>query len=200
MKGLIYKDALTLVKQMRFYLLLVLVFALLPIGSLSSFALVYAAMLPFSAMAYDEQAKWPRLAAMLPYTDGQLVLCKYIIGWVGVLAALLLSLIAGIGTKFIAGSTAPVQSLRLLPMAAAMALLLIAVVLPLIFRFGVERGRMFSMAVIVLGAIGIAALGEMIGGRMEGYPWALAAFLLAALLNTASFFLSLWFYRKKAKL
>ena len=37
-------------------------------SSTASFAFVYSAMLPITAMAYDERSKWDKLAAMMPYS------------------------------------------------------------------------------------------------------------------------------------
>lgn len=200
MKGLIYKDALTLIKQMRFFLVLILLFSLLPLGSLSNFALVYAAMLPFSAIAYDEQAKWPRLAAMMPYTRGQLVLSKYIIGWAGVLGALMVSILAHVAAQLIFGNRAPLDAqLAMLPMTAALALILIAVVLPLTFRFGVERGRMLSMVVLVLGAIGVALLGQILGPRSSQQWLSALCLFLAIPVNLISILLSRRLYRQDAR-
>ena len=94
MKGLLYKDAVTLMKQLKLFLMMILIFAVIPGYNLITFALVYCAMLPFSAMAYDERSKWNRLAAMLPYSDAQLVLCKYILGWLSVIGAMLIAAVA----------------------------------------------------------------------------------------------------------
>ena len=44
-------------------------------------------MLPYTAMAYDERSKWNQLAAMMPYSDRDIVLSKYVFGWLFILAA-----------------------------------------------------------------------------------------------------------------
>ncbi|MEG2037837.1 MAG: ABC-2 transporter permease, partial [Ruthenibacterium sp.] len=62
MKGLLLKDFYVLWKQARVLLLLMLAFTVLP--GMSAFVILYAAMLPYTALAYDEQAKWDTLAAM----------------------------------------------------------------------------------------------------------------------------------------
>lgn len=197
MKGLIYKDVVTLVKQMRLYLLMVLVLSILPLGSLSSFAVIYAAMLPFSAIAYDEQAKWPRLAAMLPYTPGQLVLSKYIIGWGAVAAALGLSALVNGALRgvAVAGAAPLAHQLKLLWVTALLALMLIAVVLPMIFRFGAEKGRALSLIVIVLGVVGIALLGQLIGELRHVWRMGMLALPLVILANVLSLGLSRRLYQ-----
>ena len=63
MRGLIMKDMLTIARQAKAFLILILFFAVTPNFSGSSFALVYTAMMPISALAYDENCKWDQLAA-----------------------------------------------------------------------------------------------------------------------------------------
>ena len=65
MSALILKDFYVLWKQMRLFLLLLLVFSAIPGSFNSTFVVVYAAMLPYTAMAYDERSKWNQMAAML---------------------------------------------------------------------------------------------------------------------------------------
>ena len=80
MKGLLLKDWYTLIKQMKIMLVLMLVFACVPGYSMAAFAVVYAAMLPVTALAYDERSKWDELAAMLPYSVREIVGGKYVLG------------------------------------------------------------------------------------------------------------------------
>lgn len=80
MKGLLLKDWYTLIKQMKIMLVLMLVFACVPGYSMAAFAVVYAAMLPVTALAYDERSKWDELAAMLPYSVKEIVGGKYVLG------------------------------------------------------------------------------------------------------------------------
>ena len=161
MKGLLYKDAVTLLKQMKFFLGMIVIFAALPGLSTVSLAMIYAAMLPFSAMAYDEQAKWNRLAAMLPYTDMQLVLSKYILGWASVLGALVIAAAVQTASALIRGARAELGSgMLVLILSASLALLLLAFALPLLYRFGVERGRLAFLLVVIGGAILLSIFGS----------------------------------------
>ena len=73
MKGLLIKDRKTLLKQMKVMLAITALLACVPSTYMSAFALFYAAMLPITALAYDERAKWDELAAMMPYTAKAIV-------------------------------------------------------------------------------------------------------------------------------
>lgn len=200
MKGLLYKDWITLLRQMKLYLLLIAAFALVPGRWFSSLAIVYAAMLPFSAIAYDERSKWNRLAVMMPYTDGQLVLCKYLLGWLGLLCAVLLTSVGQIAVCLARGASAELAGFpQSMLMIAIVSLILQALALPLMFRFGAERGRMLFLLLMVAGAASAWQIANaMIGDLSEGAArWIiLSAALLAAAGSALSVRLSRHFFRR----
>ena len=94
MKGLLIKDWKTLVKQTKVMLAITALLACVPSTYMSAFALFYAAMLPITALAYDERAKWDELAAMMPYTARSIVGSKYVLGLTLVLPVLVLSMLS----------------------------------------------------------------------------------------------------------
>ena len=82
MKALLLKDWYVLRKQVWSYLLIVLVWGLIPSLTLNLLAVVYGAMIPYTAMAYDQRGRWDRFARMLPYSDRTVVLSRYARGWI----------------------------------------------------------------------------------------------------------------------
>ena len=66
MRGLLIKDAYTIVKQTKVLLLITVIFAVVPSDFLFGSSVFYAAMMPITALAYDERAKWDKFAGMLP--------------------------------------------------------------------------------------------------------------------------------------
>jgi len=81
MKALIQKDVYVLWKQMKIFLLVMLVI-MVGNGSFGSvFVVVWCSMMPYTALAYDERCKWDQMAAMMPYSPRDLVLSKYVLGW-----------------------------------------------------------------------------------------------------------------------
>lgn len=141
MRALLLKDGYVLLRQGRLMLVFVIVFSLLYSGSLAGIAVTYAAMLPYTAIAYDERSKWDIYAAMMPYSTTALVLEKYLLGWLAILASALLTLCA----QLLLG-TGLASTLAILGSSVGMGLLLLAFTLPAIFRFGVEKGRMIFFA------------------------------------------------------
>ena len=160
MKALLLKDFLTLSRYLRMALLFVVIFACIPGGSMAAYALVFAAMIPITALAYDEQSKWPRLAAMMPYTTRQLVASKYVLGYIMLGGAILLSVISTVVTTLVRGDVLDPASLSMLFILACAASLILAVIMPLILRFGVEKGRLVMLVGVAV-IVGITfVLGE----------------------------------------
>lgn len=166
MRALLMKDFYVLFKQMKLFFVMILFFSLIPNQNMASFAAVYAGMLPFSALAYDEQSKWDQLAVTMPYSRRALVLSKYVLGYLACGASMLLCL--GI-TWLCAALKLPVGN----PFAPEMALLMaaigpifVAVTLPLMYRFGVEQGRMITLLAVGLAAACMVGLMMLLPDEM----------------------------------
>ena len=199
MKGLLYKDWVILRKQGKAYLFIIFIFAAIPQFSRMGFATAYAAILPYTIIAYDEQSKWNRLAIMLPYTDGQLVLSKYIFSWLGMLLVLVISAISRTADYFINGQTVLINEYQEVILLTAASALFSAAMLPLVFRFGVERGRLAFIPVVVGGVIAVVVAGERIAPHLHTISlWAvvLIAILIAATANILSVRLSRKLFRR----
>ena len=167
MKALIIKDTYVIWRQMKYFLILILIFSALPSGFNNAFAVIYTSMLPYTALAYDERSKWDQLAAMMPYSTDRVFL-------------------PGVMVLSVLG-----------------AVCILAISLPLMFRMGVEKGRlaMFLVIFLVCGAAGaIAHIAESVGsGTVFAFQGpVLGVTLLAALVLTAvSVPLSMRFYTKR---
>ena len=188
MKALLYKDAMVLWKQMKIMLLLILVFSVLPSGFQNTFAVLYAALLPYSALAYDERSRWDRMAAAMPYSARDIVTEKYVFGWIAALGTLTLTLVLRLVTQYLLhlGEGASVEMLL---MAFLGSLIAMALTLPLLFRFGVEKGRLATLLLIGLicgGAAGVAGMETFAVGSVQDLPVLLLAAALAIAVNAVS--------------
>lgn len=168
MRGLLIKDLLSTVKQMRLFLLMFLVFLCIPGFSGVSFAMILMAMLPVTALAYDERSKWPELAATMPYRPIDFVLSKYLLGILLMLCGMVLQMIVQL-LRIEASSSMGTMLM--------VALLLMDISLPSVFWFGTEKGRY----VVFLGA-GVLAMGAT-GLNMESLlPFHQQPFLMVGIL------------------
>lgn len=163
MKALLYKDLCVLWSQMKFVLVLVVLFCAMPgiSANLNAFFIAYAGLLvPISLFAYDERARWDALAAMLPFSVRDLVLSRYLFSWLSTAFAVLCYLAGQV--IFSPGHVPTRTSLLTLAFIVALFLLVQAVYFPILFRLGAEKGRLAMVVVIVavscLGAVGAELL------------------------------------------
>ena len=199
MKGLLIKDFYTLTKQLKIFLLIIILFAFMRGASTQAFAIVYSAMLPLTALAYDERSKWDKLAAMMPYSTSSLVLGKYVLGYICIVAATILSFIVNI--MFSLYSKEPVNPdflMEMLPI-VCIATLLQAINLPFMFKMGVEKGRLIFFALIALIIIGGTAFKDKIEQLVNLPQINFGSFLLlfSVIINVISIALSIKIYKQK---
>lgn len=206
MKGLMLKEFYMAWKYCRLLLVITLVFlgmAMLP-SSENLFLLVYpsalACFIPVTLLSYDSQSKWDVYFDTLPTSRAQYVSAKYLIG-----------LIYG---EFVLGLTALTQLLamklnaegdlnQLWSLLCAIQFLAImppALCLPLIFKWGVEKGRIVFLVMIgvVCGGSAVLALNVNDGGIFS-LPGNLSVWLLlgAIVLYALSWLLSIRLYRTR---
>ena len=204
MKALLMKDFYTLWRQLKVYLLVMLVISVFNGAYGNIFITIWAALLPYTAMAYDERSKWDQMAAMMPYSTRDIVVSKYVMGWLCTAAAALFAMVLQL-LQTVLGSPlaafAPVDNL----MGCCASLCVLAITLPLMFRFGVEKGRlmMFLIIFLVCGSAGalssIAVSVDHTAGGLSGPFAALMAVLpiAAAALTAVSVPLSMKFYARR---
>ena len=201
MKALIQKDVYVLWKQMKIFLLVMLVI-MVGNGSFGSvFVVVWCSMLPYTALAYDERCKWDQMAAMMPYSPRDLVLSKYVLGWLcaGAAGAVVLAVQAVIRVLHLPMATGTPLAVLMSFCASASVL---AVTLPIMIRFSVERGRMVMFLVIFLvcgaaGALGTIAISvDQTAGGIQGLFgfFMLILPVAAVVLTVVSIPLSMRFY------
>ena len=153
MIGLLRKDLYMTAAYCRSFLLILAVF--LGVGFVneeSSFFVLYpmiiGMMLPVSILSYDERFKWPTACDAMPCTRAQVVSSKYVLTLLMVLLVFVLTmLIQGI-RLFRLG--APERLWHLPALLLPVGLVGPALLLPVIFRLGVEKGRLFYYLLVGL--------------------------------------------------
>ena len=142
MKALLIKDFLTLSKLIRTILIIMLVLAFVPRLNMSVFFMIYCSMLPITSLGYDERTKWDIQAAMMPYRPWEIVLGKYVLGYLILAVTTSLALLAGAIANQIAGTPLTADQCLMILIYALAVTVVLAVTLPLVFHFGVEKGRL----------------------------------------------------------
>ena len=159
MKALLLKDSFTIARQMKIFLILILFLACYG-SSMSGFAIIYASMLPITALAYDERSKWNTLAAMMPYSQSSIVMSKYVLGYISIGMAAIISCLAQIAINLYRHTNFEAEGIVAIVAVICIALLLQAFTLPFMFRFGVEKGRLAFFALIAVTVLGGTVFGK----------------------------------------
>ena len=196
MKALLYKDFLVATKYQRMFLLMDVFFVVIGIvGDVPFFLILPLAMssaLVSSLVSYDERAHFDRTCDMLPVGRRTQVLEKYLLGLLYVGPLFLLSSI-GAARHFAPGTAE--RTLMLLAMLGA-GLLPTALILPAVFRVGMEKARVFYY-VFYFGGVGLSAFaGGAADEGVSALPAGLVplAALVLLLLYALSCLLSVRFY------
>ena len=205
MKGLLLKEFYMTTKYCRPFLLIVIVFlAVSFFGDDNIFFILYpvliSSMIPVTLMSYDEHDKWTLYSATLPYTRSQLVSSKYLIGLIFGAAAYVISIAATIVRMQLNGYFSLDSLLGMAVILLALGMLAPTLLLPLVFKFGTEKGRIaFYVMICLMTAAGTIAAGLGLQFALPvGGVWILAAVvLIIVLLYVLSWWLSIVFYRKR---
>lgn len=205
MLGLLLKDLYNLKGQLRifFFLSLVAVFLAASTKSLESAQGILAMMtilIPLSAFAYDEFAKFDAYALTLPLARKDLVIAKYLLSFITMLIAFVIaSLISFLLYTLLSDSFADMElkSVFLGQFLSFLVVYMLSTILyPFIFRFGSNNARIILISLVVsvgiilflLFSLDISISGEVIAFIANNILWigivlALVIFVLSLMIS-----------------
>ncbi len=156
MSGLLLKDMYVLTKQLRIFFITAPLFMLSGTISAILFILMLFATLPMTSISYDEQSKWSSYAIMMPYSKVSLVISKYLIGYIFIGVSVVFSVVfLIIVNSFRANIFELGIDVNGLVFGISSALTFLAINLLVVFKFGVEKGRIIYICAFgLIGAIG----------------------------------------------
>ncbi|MEG2192084.1 MAG: ABC-2 transporter permease [Oscillospiraceae bacterium] len=202
MKGLILKDLYVLSKTFKVYGILVLFYGMFGLTTgqpnfMMGMVCVLLAMLPITSLAYDERAKWDKYALTMPINKNDIVLSKYALGLLLSLIGAVISLVASVVIGDMGAET-------LFTAFACMAIGILyqAIILPIMFKIGTEKGRIVMMAAILVPVVGVLlavkigiinqGTGEFLQAYLDILPFVAVAMII--LIYVGSVMLSIKFY------
>ncbi len=159
MTGLIKKDFYLSVSMFKSYVLVAAVFALLTLAGIYdiSFFVTYMSvmciMIPVNLFAYDEQARWDKYAAALPSGRAGVVKARYLFTILVCLGSLLFALLLQLIVALVSGAQGQERVDLLLSglFPAAYGCFMNAILLPLLFKFGSQKGRIYLILALGVG-------------------------------------------------
>ncbi len=198
MIGLLLKDLCVIRKQIAWYVGMVAVFFALSLASRdatfsASVGLLATVFVPLTALAYEERENWQRFAAASGLDAKIMVAEKYLLGVAFALFSSLAYLVVFLfcfekGTTW-AEFAVPV----------CLQFVILSLILPLVFKYGTERGRTMSVVIVAIVVVVFVAVMGFWGKDLRLSPLVLCLLSAAAalVLFCGSFFLSVRIYEKK---
>ena len=216
MTGLILKDFLILRKTLRSYLFMMLVYTAIAFSGVWTadivgvLMVVVVMMLPMNIFAYDKQCQWDTYGLALPVGRTKTVAARYLC--VLLLCVFSVALTALLGAALYAAGRVdePTEFMVTCSVMGLISMLVNAVMLPFLYKFGPERARMMFLAIMG----GIVLLIVTVLFPLGGLEWLksleiaeptfaqatiipAAAAVLGLVLLAVSFLLSRHFYGSK---
>jgi ABC-type transport system involved in multi-copper enzyme maturation permease subunit len=169
MIGLLLKDIYTMRQYVKTLLFMLVFFAVISAGLdnpatfFEGFIILMSMMLTISSFSYDDLAKWDRYALTLPVSRKEIVAAKYLLSIVLCVAATVISFliaaivlavkpVEGFGTTEQLYATAAIISI---------AFFFTGVLLPLTFKFGVEKSRLLMFVIFAAPSAAVIALNKL---------------------------------------
>jgi ABC-2 type transport system permease protein len=161
MIGLILKDLLSLKNSgVKLIIMMALYFVIFAssgnITFLSAMVIIVLTMLIINTFAYDEVSKWDYFALSLPVTKRQIVLSKYLLTLAFDILGILIAFIL-----FFVRDEINIETVLSLCAIFSLALIMASVMLPLLFKLGTQKARIWTIMILLLPTAGVVLLNQM---------------------------------------
>jgi hypothetical protein len=155
MKGLILKDLYNLRKYGKTLLLISAFYIMLSFmmeseSMFTGMIVIMFAITSVTSFAYDSQSGWDVYVHTLPVTRKDVVTSKYLLSYLLALTGGLLALLMGWINGLLKNISNFTETLIAAYALFAVGIIFISILLPLVYKFGVERSRVIVLAVIAL--------------------------------------------------
>ena len=197
MLGLLLKDIYNVRKQAIWYLAMIALFCGLSIilknvAFSSTIGILVTISMPLTAIAYEEKDGWQKFVVASGTKIRTIVGEKYLLGIVFALVSIIVYAV----TFMLVGETENRAVEITAPI--CMQFFVLSVVLPMVFKFGVERGRVYMIvAVVALMAVLIAVFPLLEDMPEGGTIFIICACVFAVVAICVSFLASLRIYKSK---
>lgn len=195
MKGLLLKDFCILKKQMKLMVVFVIFYAIWAVAAkmptmMGTMVILLSIMMPISSMSYDEAGQWYRYAFSLPIPRRTLVLSKYVLGFLVSLGGLVVSAIGNIIILALTNGENALESWLAIIGFLELGVIFLSIIIPILFKYGVEKGRLFIVVIAVIPSLLVALLGSTL--KTSGTLMPSAEFLQAILYSSPLFTLAIF--------
>lgn len=180
MLGLIKKDLLLLKTNTKVFIFIILFYILFGVTSDFGPAIITAmltmvmGMMVLSTIQWDEQTKWHSYALTTPVSRKMLVISKYLLSLItiaiGAITGFICSIIVALIKNLVFNApkySFDTEALVITFAVFAVMLLINAILLPAIYKFGVEKSRIILLVLVGLPVFIISVLAATISGLIS---------------------------------
>ena len=167
MKGLIIKDILNLRNYMKQLILVFIFFVAYGIflknGTfVGSMITLMLSMQVITTMSYDEYAKWDKYALTMNVNRKDIVLSKYVFFIMSIFIGMVIGIITSIAINQMANLNIEIEEIIITSvMVPCIFAILFSIIIPIVFKVGVEKARVVMMAVFFIPTILVFAVVKM---------------------------------------
>ena len=183
-------------KQMKLMVVFVIFYAIWAVAAkmptmMGTMVILLSIMMPISSMSYDEAGQWYRYAFSLPIPRRTLVLSKYVLGFLVSLGGLVVSAIGNIIILALTNGENALESWLTIIGFLELGVIFLSIIIPILFKYGVEKGRLFIVVIAVIPSLLVALLGSTLktSGTLMPSAELLQAILYSSPLFTLAIFL-----------
>ena len=158
---------------------------------MGTMVILLSIMMPISSMSYDEAGQWYRYAFSLPIPRRTLVLSKYVLGFLVSLGGLVVSAVGNIIILALTNGENALESWLTIIGFLELGVIFLSIIIPILFKYGVEKGRLFIVVIAVIPSLLVALLGSTLktSGTLMPSAELLQAILYSSPLFTLAIFL-----------
>ncbi|WP_254306729.1 ABC-2 transporter permease [Clostridium sp. 001] len=120
------------------------------IGFLTGYTILFASMLVINTMSYDNIAKWDKYALTMPVARKDVVFSKYLVSIISSLMGAAISVALCFAQEIYRHNLDAMGILSVTGIILAMGFLFISFILPIVYKFGVEKSRIFIFVIFII--------------------------------------------------
>lgn len=159
MKGLILQELYSMKRLIKFYLVVLVLYAVLGymqggFSNLGTIWIMLSSIVYTNAFSYHEKSKWDLYAATLPVSRRQMVRTVYAVSFVFLGGAVLMGLLFNLADVLIFQKELT-EMLVVTGSSCLVAIMYLSVFIPILFYFGPERGRLLLVGVYLVPVLAI---------------------------------------------
>ena len=159
MNSLILKDFISLKSYSKTLAIIILFFTIITFTNdepsfLSGMIILIMSMLPITSFSYDQHAKWDLFSQTLPVSRKQLVISEYVRGIISIVVGAILAILLNVAVLLVKSLEVDIWYLILAnSLIALVALLYLSILIPLVYKFGVEKSRLLTIVVLAIPSV-----------------------------------------------